>query len=240
MADEQDAGGGKGQASSGQASPSEEKLSQESTPEESVVVVSFEQDGNAYEALTRLKELDSQHQIDLSAAAVVVRSEDGQVAVKDEVGDLGLAGTATGGVIGLLIGIIGGPLGILIGGATGLVIGSLFDLEDEDETKSMLSDISQSVRVGHTALLAEVSEPSAEVIDAAMDRLGGSVLRRPVYEVEAEIAAAEDAQRAAKRQARKLLHEQRHAKHKEKVHDKVEELKAKLHHRKDAVGASSS
>lgn len=202
-----------------------------------VVVVSFPDDSNAYEALTTLKQLDSQRQIELSAAAVVARGEDGHVEVKDEVGDAGVGGTATGGVVGLLIGIIGGPLGILIGGATGLLVGSLFDLEDADDTESVLSDISQSVRVGHTSLVAELSEQSPEVINAAMAQLSGSVLRRPVYEVEAEIAAAEDAQRAAKKHARKLLREQKHAKHKKQIHAKVEELKAKVHPH-EAVGAT--
>ncbi len=204
---------------------------------QSVVVVSFHDDSNAYEALTSIKQLDSQRQIDLGAAAVIARGEDGRVVVKDEVGEVGVVGTATGGLLGLLIGIIGGPLGILIGGATGLLVGSLFDVEDADDTESVLSDISQSVRVGHTSLVAELSEQSPEVLDAAMGQLGGSVLRRRVNEVEAEIAAAEDAQRAAKKHARKLLREQKHAKHKKQIHAKVEELKAKVHPR-EAVPAS--
>src|SRR5271154_2793047 len=177
-------------------------MSDELDGQPNVMAVSFQDDSNAYEALTTLKQLDSQHQIELSAAAVVLRGEDGHVGVKDEVGDVGVTGTATGGVVGLLIGIIGGPRGILSGGATGLLIGSLFDMEDADDTESVLSDISQSVRVGHTALLAELSEQSPEVVNAAMAQLGGSLLRRPAYEVEAEIAAAEDAQRAAKKHAR--------------------------------------
>lgn len=204
---------------------------------DNVVVVSFQEDSSAYEALTDLKEIDAQGQVNLRAAAVVVRGEDGHLVVKDEVADNRAVGTATGGVLGLLIGILGGPLGILIGGATGLLIGSLFDIGDEEDTKSVLSDISRSVRVGHTALLAEVTEPSADVIDSAMSRLSGTVIRRGVVDVEAEMAAAEDAQRAAKKEARKLLREQRHAKHKAEIHAKIEELKAKLHRQKDAVEA---
>ena len=50
-----------------------------------------------------------------------------------------------------------------------------------------------------------VDEQSTEVLDAAMSDLGGTVLRRPVVDVEAEIAAAEDAERKAKREARKEL-----------------------------------
>ncbi len=205
-----------------------------------VVVVNFKEDDKAYQALTNLKELDSQGQLDLQAAAVVTRSEDGRVSVQDEVGQSGVAGTATGGIVGLLIGIIGGPLGVLIGGATGLLIGSLYDAHDEDDTESVLSDISQHVRPGHTALLAEVEEQSPEVIDTNMAQLSGDVLRRSVEDVEAEIAAAEDAQRKAKREARKQLREQRLAHQREQTHAKIAELKAKLHPHKHAAAAQAA
>src|SRR6201985_3160014 len=173
-----------------------------------VIAVTFEDDSNAYEALTTLKELDSQHQIEIQGAAVVARDETGNIVEKDDIGgERHLVGPATGGLVGLLIGILGGLFGILIGGAIGLVVGSLFDDDDADETESVLAEISKSIRVGHNALLAEVSEQSPEVIDTAMTRLGGTVLRRRSQHVEAEIAAADHAQREAKRTARKeLLH----------------------------------
>src|SRR5438270_5072596 len=182
-----------------------------------VIAVTFEDDSHAYEALTTLKELESQRQISIRGAAVVARDETGNVLDKDQVGDETLVGTATGGIVGLLIGILGGPFGILIGGATGLLIGSLFDDDDADETESVLAEISRSVRVGHNALLAEISEQSPEVIDTAMARLRGNVLRRPAADVEAEVAAAEHAQREAKRKARKELLHARHEKHMERI-----------------------
>jgi uncharacterized membrane protein len=196
---------------------------------ENVIAVSFAEDANAYEALTNLKELGDQGQIDLAGAAVVVREQDGKLVVKDEVGDIGYTGTATGGIVGLIIGILGGPLGVLLGGATGVLIGSLFDLDDADETDSVLEQMSRSARVGHAALMAELSEQGPEAVDAALERLGGTIVRRPLEDVEAEIAALEDAQREAKQAARKRLHEQRRAERKEKVKAKIAELKAKLH-----------
>jgi len=197
-----------------------------------VLAVCFEDDAKAYEALTTLKELDGQDQVELTGAAVVVRQEDGRVVVKDSVGDTGLVGTATGGIIGLLIGVLGGPLGVLVGGATGLLVGSLFDLDDDEETTTVLSAVSRSVRVDHTALLAEVEEPSPDVIDAAMGGLGGTVTRETVDAVNSEIAAAETAQRKAKKQARRHLREERQAQRSADVHAKIAALKAKLHHRK--------
>jgi uncharacterized membrane protein len=199
------------------------------TSPENVVVVDFTDDDSAYEALTTLKELDSQGQIKLVDGAVVTRGDDGRIQTKDQVGDDNLAGTASGGIVGLLIGILGGPFGVLLGGATGLLIGSLYDLADADDTDSVLSEVSKTVQAGRNAVLAQVVEQSPEVVDTAMARLSGTVVRRPVYEVENEIAAAQEAQREAKKAARKKLREARHEKRQEEAHAKVEELKAKLH-----------
>jgi uncharacterized membrane protein len=210
-------------------------MAQDISTSTNVIAVSFEDDSNAYEALTSLKELESQGQIGMQGAAVVSRDETGTVLAKDEIGNDSLAGTATGGIVGLLIGILGGPFGVLIGGATGLLIGSLFDGSDADETESVLAEISKSIRVGHDAVLAEVSEQSPEVIDTAMARLGGTVLRRPSEDVEAEVAAAEHAQREAKRKARKELLHARHEKHLHQIREKIAELMAKLHRHKQAA-----
>jgi uncharacterized membrane protein len=206
---------------------------------ENVIAVSFAEDSRAYEALTTLKELGAQGQINVEQVAVVSRDDDGRIEVKDQVGDESLAGTASGGLVGVLVGILGGPFGVLLGGATGLFVGSLFDLADAEESDSVLTEISKTAQVGHTALLAHVIEPSAEVVDAAMAKLSGTVLRRPVYEVEAEIAEAQEAQREAKKQARKQLRDARFKKNRDEAHEKVEELKAKLHGDRKTATTSS-
>lgn len=200
---------------------------------DNVLVVTFgedpENDMSAYQALTDLKQLDSQGQIKIAGAAVVTRGLDGRVEVKSDVGNDPYAGTASGGMIGLLVGILGGPLGVLIGGTTGLLVGSLFDIDESETTESVLSEISKQVQPSRTVVLAQVTEQSSDVIDAAMARLNGEVMRRPVIDVEQEIAAAQEAQRKAKHEARKELREARVAKTKDDAHAKVEELKSKLH-----------
>jgi len=96
-----------------------------------VIAVAFDADVNAYAALTKLKELDAQDQIEVHEAVVAQRATDGTVTVKDQVGSPELLGTAGGGLTGLLVGILGGPVGVLIGGSTGLLVGSLLDLAME-------------------------------------------------------------------------------------------------------------
>jgi uncharacterized membrane protein len=193
-----------------------------------VIAVYFEDDRNAYNALTQLKELQSQHRIAIEEAVVVVREHNGQVVEQDRVAGVRLPNTIGGGLTGLLIGIIGGPLGMLIGSASGLFVGSLFDSADITDTETALGAISSAVQVGQTSLLAVVSEQSPEAIDAAMSDLGGTVLRRPVAEVEAEIAAAEKAERKAKREARKELARSHREHDRVAVEMKLNDLKTKL------------
>src|SRR6266850_3791631 len=94
---------------------------------------------------------------DLHDGAVVERAQDGTLHLRDEAGneDDGLA-TLTGGTIGLLIGILAGPLGVLLGGAVGLLAGAIVDAEDDDDTDSVLEHISRSIGNGETAVLADV------------------------------------------------------------------------------------
>jgi uncharacterized membrane protein len=202
---------------------------------ENVLTVNFDDGDKAYAALTSLKQLDEQGQLKLGGAAVVLRKEDGQIETKDEIGDPEFAGTATGSIVGVIVGVLGGPLGVLVGGYTGLLLGSLVDMAETDDTESALSEVAHAVQPGRPALIAVATEQSPEVLDAAMSALGGTVMRRQLDVVLAEIAAAEDAQQAAEREARKKLHQERQAKAKHDVDAKIEELKAKV--RREPVGA---
>lgn len=199
--------------------------------------VTFEEEASAFEAFSRLKELDSRDDIDVHGAAVVAREDDGKLVEKDEFGEDDYEGTAGGGLVGLLVGVLGGPIGGLVGGATGLLVGSLFDEDDEDESDSALAELSKTIRVGPPALLAGVSEPAPEAIDAVMAHLNGTVLRRSFLDVETEVAAAQDAQREAKK-AREELREARNKQQKGKVDAKIAALKAKLHPQKKAAPRS--
>jgi uncharacterized membrane protein len=206
-----------------------------------VIAVSFEDDDAAYAGLARLKQLDADRQIELRGAAVVERDADGRVTTKDTAGKEELEGTAAGGLIGLLVGILGGPFGVLIGGATGVLVGSLFDLEDTEDTESVLAALSQEIRPGHDTLLVELREPSDhQVVDGVVESRSVNVLRRPVADVEAEMAAAEQAQHEARKKARRELRHEREEKHKEHVATKVAELKAKLPRRREGVHAGTA
>ena len=126
------------------------------------------------------------------------------------------------------MGTLGGPLGLLLGGTGGVLLGSLIDIDDADQAESVLATMARAIEPGKTGLIADVTESAVEVVDSEMGCLGGEVVRRPVVDVEAEIAATEDAARAAEEEARRKLREERSAERKEKVQQKVDELKGRL------------
>jgi uncharacterized membrane protein len=204
--------------------------------DENVVLVTFDEESKAYQAASALKEASGEGRIELHAVAVVQRAEDGTLRVKEGDADDfpagtwtgGIVGGTTGGIIGLTLGTLGGPLGILLGGTSGVLLGSLIDMDDADRAESVLATMARAIEPTKTGLIAGVTEPAIEVVDSEMGRMGGEVVRRPVVDVEAEIAAAEDAARAAEEEAQRKLREERKTERKEKVKEKVESLKAKL------------
>jgi uncharacterized membrane protein len=199
--------------------------------DENVIVTTFSEDSRAYEAFARLKELAAKDQIDLHDGAVVERAQDGTLHVRDEAGneDDGLA-TLTGGTIGLLIGILAGPLGLLLGGAVGLLAGAIIDADDDDETDSVLEHISRTIGNGETAVLADVGESGPAPVDGATAALDGRVTRYARKDVEAEMAGAQEAAHKARVKARKELRHQRREATVEKVQANLRELRARLRH----------
>jgi uncharacterized membrane protein len=203
--------------------------------DENVVLVTFDEESRTYQAASALEEASAQGRIELHAVAVVQRAEDGTLRVKEGDADDfpvaswagGIVGGTTGGILGLTLGALGGPLGLLLGGTGGALLGSLLDMDDADRSESVLATMARAIQPGKTALLAEATEPAVEVVDGEMERLGGEVVRRPVVDVEAEIAATEDAAMAAEEEARRKIREQKTTERREKVQEKIDELKAK-------------
>jgi uncharacterized membrane protein len=196
---------------------------------ENVVVVRFAESSKAYEALSVLKQLDSQGRVGLESAAVVERSSEGKLRVADSADNVGLVGTAGGSLIGLLVGVLGGPVGLLLGWGAGAVVGGSFDLDREQESDDALGVLGRAIPPDSTALIACVSESAVEVIDAEMGMLGGDVTRRTVVEVLAELEATHEAADAAAREARRAVREKRKAEVSAGVEERVAKLKEKLH-----------
>ena len=182
------------------------------TDEKNVLIFSFSDPSKAYQALSEIK-----RQPGVDGAAVVERNAEGEVRIADGyTPNLG-TGTTVGGAVGAVIGILAGPLGVLLGWSTGMVAGMAYETGEAADAEDGFTVLSSRIPVSGSALLVDMTETSHAVADDIANRLGGYVTRVPVSEVEAEVAAAQDAARAAAKEARRVRRENRSAAFKEKA-----------------------
>jgi uncharacterized membrane protein len=205
---------------------------------DSVVVVGFYENDKAYEGFSALKSLSDQQQLTARSAAVVERDQGGKLQVKDSFDDETGAATAGGGLVGMLLGVIAGPYGMLLGLTGGALAGGSFELNRGDEQDEVLTQLNAAINPGHTVLVAQVNEPTTQVLDKAMGDLGGVVIRKSEADVLTELEAAQDAANAAQAAARKAVREKKMAEIKEKREDRIAALKAKFSHHQDATPSS--
>jgi uncharacterized membrane protein len=127
---------------------------------DNVVIVRFTEPCKAYQALTVLKECAAEGRIELDGAAIVERTSEGTLRIPESTDNVGLVGTASGSLIGMLLGVIGGPVGVLLGWSTGALMGGAFDL-DRAETSDELRALGQALPPQSIAVIANVrSQPS--------------------------------------------------------------------------------
>jgi len=196
---------------------------------ENVVVIRFTEPSKAYQALSVLKDADAEGRVGLESAAVVERTAAGELRIPESDDNVGPVGTASGSLIGMLVGVLGGPVGVLLGWGAGALMGGAFDVDRVVTSDEALTVLGRAIPPGSTALIASVEESAVEVIDAEMSMLGGEVTRRPVAEVMGELDAAEEAADAAAREARRVVRETRKAEFQAGVDERVGKAKEKLH-----------
>jgi len=186
---------------------------------EKMLVVVLDSEKKAYEASRALTQLDAEGSISIYAMAVVGKSADGKISVKETEGEFPI-NLAEGTAIGALIGLLGGPVGFAIGAAAGSFAGGISDLYIADVDAEFLDDVSAKLTPGKFAVVADLSEDWVTPVDIQMEKYGGTVLRTlketveadqrakrvaqlqaEIVQLEAELARA-DAERKAKLQAR--------------------------------------
>ena len=164
---------------------------------DNVVVVEFADAEKAREALSVLEERHEEFRVEVRAAAVVSRREDGGLDVLEEHDHRALAGASAGSVIGTLVGALAGPFGMLLGWGSGTLVGSVGDVRRAHETDDTLAALGNAIPTGSTAVVAVIGEPEPGLVDREMVQLGGAVTRRPAAEVLSDLEAAEDNHRVS-------------------------------------------
>jgi len=149
------------------------------------IAVVFDSRSQAYKGLHALWQLDVDGEITMHGSAVIHRDSLGQIQVDTKETNPAL-GTAVGVGIGALLGALAGPAGAAIGAAKGAAAGAAIggftglavDADRADVRTEAGAEARLVVRIGESAVIAEVSEEWTQPIDTRMHELGGRVYRR--------------------------------------------------------------
>ncbi|MER5996667.1 histidine kinase [Streptomyces viridosporus] len=177
-----------------------------------VMFFRFPDPARTYQAFSEVKQLPS-----VGRAAILERAEDGTLSVPESYEPGAGRTTAVGGVVGALVGVLGGPMGIFLGWGAGTLVGMASDAEDEAESVDALTVLSRGVDEGSNVLVAGAEEDDPGPADAIAERLGGTIVRVPAGEVEAEVRSAQKAAEEAVAQARR----QHRAERRQELSDKL-------------------
>lgn len=179
---------------------------------EHLVLAVFEKESETYQAFSQLKNDSVNSAYSIIQMAVVAKQE-GAVIAKDSY-DSGIDSTDDtwkGGLIGLVVGILGGPLGVLLGGATGALIGSAMDASDTSQNSNLLLFISDALTEGQTGLVFLVDETDPSALNLRLDQYNDVVTRWDADQVAADLKQAQEVQENLRREARKQMKEQKRA-----------------------------
>jgi uncharacterized membrane protein len=192
-----------------------------------MLVVVFDDETKAYQGSSAIKDLDNDGSISVHALAVVTKNADGSLTTKEVDGDFPIR-TLEGTAIGALIGVLGGPIGLAIGASSGLLVGSVLDLDRADVNADYVDEVSKKLTPGKWAVVSDISEEWETPVDTKMSALGGTVFRANRVSVEDEKDAREQA--ATKAEIAHLKDEQSKAnqENKAKIQNKIDTLNAKL------------
>ena len=199
-----------------------------------MLVAVFDNEPKAFEGLSALKALHDGGDITLYGTAVLVKDSSGKVSTKRAT-DPGPVGTAVGMFAGSMVGLLAGPVGLAVGASFGGLAGLLFDLEKTGTNIQFVDDVSRAMTPGKTAVLADVEENWTTPVDTRIGTLGGTVFRRPRYEVVDDQLAREAA--ATEQEIKDLKEElsQAHTEHKAAIQKQLDDAKKKLQATRDQI-----
>ena len=157
--------------------------------EKRVIIMNFDVESKAYEAFSKAKRLH------MNKSFKVHHSNDGEhkFEIEDFLDFTGSNKSSTGGLIGMMVGILGGPVGILLGWFTGGMIGATQDAKEVRDATGVFEFLVDKIGEGDTALLLIAEEEDNRPLNQLiMMELGGEITRLDYEEVENEVKKAQE------------------------------------------------
>ena len=140
-----------------------------------LVVIAFDNVDEAGRVRETMRSVEHEGRMSLDDSAVVVRDEEGNFHVKDQV-DRGVKiGAVGGGALGLLIaGLLFPVAGLLIGVVGGAIVGKLADTGVD---KKFIKDVQEKMEPGTSAIFLLIRDTDPNVALMALKPYKGTVLQ---------------------------------------------------------------
>ena len=144
--------------------------------EPTLIAVKFDEPLMAQELLLAFARLAKRNDIDIEDAAMVFKDEDGRIRLRQTRDVMPGQGAASGGWVGALVGIIGGPLGVLAGGALGAAAGGLFaKLRDVGIDDEHMKEMGEQLDRDSAALFVLLNEYDVTAVAMEFRRFDGEL-----------------------------------------------------------------
>lgn len=142
-----------------------------------IITFTFEEEATSYQVFSELKKYHANGQVDFEQIAVIKRSESGAFSFEDAVDLSGSNKAFKGSLIGMAVGILGGPFGILLGSMTGMLIGGSKDLKENQAVQETFKRTLGVIPPGKTGIIAIGEEFEPSVLDGLVAKHNGTIDR---------------------------------------------------------------
>ena len=194
--------------------------------EKNVLVAVFKVESEGFQALAELRQAAEGETYAVSAAALVKKEKN--VCTYLDGFDTGAHTTndaVIGGLIGMTLCILGGPLGVLLGGSYGSLVGMTVDAGDACFGASMLDQMADKLDDGMVALIALAAEETPAVLDAKLGAYDTVIARFDADAVADEVDKAYEKQAEMARLAKIEVREKEKAEFEAQMEENSEILR---------------
>ena len=201
-----------------------------------LAVIVFNDEKQAYQGSRAIRELDREGAIAVYADVIIAKDAKGTVSVLRAPDDEPI-GTASGMLVGGLVGLLGGPAGVAIGIGTGTMFGAAVDLTRAGISGDFVNELSETLQPGKTAVIVEIDEYWQTPLDSRMEALGGHVFRHNRIDVEDAMFAKEIVAYETELGELEAEMEKASTERKAKIQARVQETKRKLQSKREELKA---
>ena len=144
------------------------------------VTVLFENEAEAYQALSMFRRDPINGDYVISNAAVVKKKEDTLSILDGFEMPVGMNNSSKGWIIGMITGIFFGFYAMLMGACLGSLIGVFFDHKVLKQNSGYMQAAAKKIEDERTALIMLVNEKTAGVIDERLSRFETEIIREAI------------------------------------------------------------